>query len=179
MNIRMLAAGAAALLALPAAAQADWDPTHWGMSANEVRRVVPAASETPISGVFRVPGYGDDKTQTANVYLYTRIDRQDRTYDVRMGFVDDKLKSVEFALINATEQLCTTARTNLVQRFGTPLGGGAGEGGRYDTWNGDTDLVVFIYRTEPAPRCIILYAPNKQPNTGYHPPPRPVTVAAR
>ncbi len=180
MKIRMLAlAAAAAAAVLPAMAQADWEPTRWGMSIEEVRRVVPTATTQPIGEAFTISAYGEDKSQAGNAYLYTRTDRDGGTYDIRLSFADSKLRSVEFSLINPTEQVCAMARGNLKKRFGTPVGGGSGEGGRYDTWNRETDLVVFIYRTDPAPRCMILYSPNKQPNTGYQPQDRPMTVATR
>lgn len=179
MKAKLLAAVAAGWLSLAGAAQADWDPTRWGMSADEVRRVVPAVTTAPLGEAFRTPGFGDDKIRAATLYLYTRIDRENRTYDVRMGFVENRLRSVEFAMTNANEQLCTTARNNLQRRFGTPVGGGAGEGGRFDSWNAPNDSVVFIYRTEPAPRCVILYAPRKDPDTGSQEPARAMIVVSR
>jgi hypothetical protein len=178
MKLPALAAFSAACFLLPGPAQADWEPTRWGMSAQDVRRVVPAATTAPIGETFRAPGYGDDKNN-ATFYLYTRIQRENRTYDVRMGFAEDKLRSVEFALIDANEQLCTTARNNLQRRFGTPAGGGAGEGGRFDSWNAPSDSVVFIYRTDPAPRCVILYAPRKGSDSGTQRPLRRLAVVSR
>jgi len=175
MKWKTLATGLATCLMLSGMARADWDPTKWGMSLDEVRRVVPAASTSPLSDIFRTPGYGDDKNQ-ANSFLYTRIERDNRIYDVRMGFADGKLKSVEFGMINASAALCTTARNNLQRRFGTPVGGGEGEGGRFDSWNAPADQVVFIYRTEPVPRCVILYAPRKPAGTDSQLPARNMVV---
>jgi hypothetical protein len=157
----------AALIMLPAIARADWEPTRWGMSADEVRSVMPSASPQPIGEAFNAPGFAEQRTQTNVSYLYTRIDREARTYDVRMGFAGDKLKSVEFAMTNPSPRYCEDARSNLQRRFGTPASGGAGEGGRFDSWVGGSDLIVFLYRNEPAPRCTILYAPGRQPSTGW------------
>ncbi len=168
MNMRMLALATPLLLPvlllptvlLSTAAHADWEPTHWGMSVEQVMHVIPAAATQPLSDSFNSAGSSDNHAQSGSLYLYTRIDRQNRTYDVRIGFSNDRLKSVEFALVNPTERDCTDARSNLQHRFGTPQSGGSGEGGRYDSWNGDKES-----DDHPAP---VLYVNDAPPSDGHH-----------
>jgi hypothetical protein len=58
-----------------------------------------------------------------------------------------------------------------------PVADGAGEGGRYDSWRNEKDTVVFIYRTDPGPRCMILLSSTSQPSTGFQPAGSILTVA--
>jgi hypothetical protein len=171
MKTRVLAAAAACCLLLPGFANADWDPTRWGMSADDVRRVLPTVTSTPtgnnFSGINESPDNGrtdDGKIRQASTFLYARVDRDNRTYDVRLSFADDRLKGVELALVNATPQTCSASRAALLRRLGTPASGGQGQGGQFDSWRGASgDLVVFIYRNEPEPHCLVLVLPDKTP----------------
>jgi hypothetical protein len=128
-------------------------------------RVLPAAVTMPADSSFDSQTPGNDKAQPGRSYLYAQVERQNRRYDVRLGFVEDRLKSVELTMRDATEARCEDVRKGLQRRYGTPLNGGAGAGGRYDSWRSDKDAVVLVYRSDPGPRCLILLSPGEPPKS--------------
>ncbi len=73
-------------------------------------------------------------------------------------------------MVDASERQCAQARADLQRRYGTPVDGGESAGGRYDSWNSDKDAVVFIYRSDPGPRCLVLMSPSDLPKSDPAPP---------